>query len=176
MADEKKLNPDQPVPRHAAVTVLCEHDRTQSHGMVTHDAVRAWLAEHGYIVQSSSVIELSAKSLESAFRALPVKTNLWVVCGGTGIGPVDFVPQMLSRISDFAVPGIGEFLRADGLKYSHHAPLSRCGGYVSKGRFILSIPGNHKAALEQLSGIQKLLEGALDAVAGQCKSRKKVGE
>lgn len=157
----------------AAVSVLCEASRAETRGAETIAAVRDWLATQAMSIESANVIDASAIALENAFRALNAGVDLWVVCGATGIGPEDIAPEVLLRLSDVVVPGVGEIIRAESLKLTPNAVVSRCGAYVSKGRVIVSIAGNSKAAVEQLEIVKRYLPKVITAARGRCESRSK---
>ncbi len=158
----------------ATTLVLCEPARAATHGDKTREVVSGWLRALGWVVDSGATLDFDAGELSRAFAAARERSDLIVVCGGTGIGASDIAPQTLESLCDFSIPGIGEMLRAESLKYSLNSHLSRCGGYVSQGRLVLSIPGNAKAALEQLEILKDLLPYAMESIRGKCKSRRKV--
>ncbi len=157
----------------AATIVLCEPARRASHGDTARVTVSGWLRAQGWTADDGVTIDFDTGELSRAFGALRDRSDLLVVCGGTGIGARDIAPQTLETLCDFAIPGIGEMLRAGSLKHSLNSHLSRCGGYVSKGCLVLSIPGNAKAAIEQLEILKHVLRHAIDSVNGRCKNRRK---
>lgn len=163
--------PDNPAIR-ATTLVLCEPERQPSHGDATRHAVNTWLAGQGYLADQGVTLDFDIAALTPAFAAARERSDLVIVCGGTGIGARDIAPQTLEKLCDYSIPGIGELLRAESLKYSLNSHLSRCGGYISQGRLVLSIPGNPKAAIEQLDILKLLLPHAIDAIKGRCKSRR----
>ncbi|MEI6232478.1 MAG: molybdopterin-binding protein [Planctomycetota bacterium] len=162
--------------RRASVIVLCEPARHITHGDVTRSAVNAWLANVGIQPSAGVTLDFNSDDLIRAFSFARDGADLVVVCGGTGIGPQDIAPQTLATLCDFDIPGIGELLRAESIKFSLNSHLSRCGGYVSKGCLVLSIPGNSRAAIEQLDILKKLLLHTIDSVQGRCKSRRRTDE
>ena len=139
-------------------------------------AAQEWLADHGYAVQGVQVVADDQGMLaETVSAAVARDTQLVVISGGTGLGPRDITPQTLDHLCDYQVPGFGEMLRRESLKYSLNAYLSRCGGWVKGRSLILALPGNPKAVVEQLSILQDLLPHALKAVAGTCDNRRSTG-
>jgi molybdopterin biosynthesis enzyme MoaB len=155
-----------------ALIVLCEPARAVTHGEKTRAAAVEWLTAHGFVVGLSQIIDHDAFQLNRAFAAVPGDARLIVTCGSTGIGERDIAPQTLERLCDFAVPGIGEVLRAGSLKFSLNSALSRCGAYVSRQRLVLSVPGSTKAATEQLELLKDLLPHAVEAASGKCADRR----
>jgi len=154
-----------------AILVINPAGRTAEEAAQTREAVADWLRGESWTIVHASIVACDSAELSRAFESLSAPVEAIVVCGATGLGAEDIAPQTLERLCDFAVPGIGEMLRAESLKYSRKAYLSRCGGYVSKGRLVLSIPGNPKAAVEQLGILRELLPNAIRSVRGHCKSR-----
>jgi molybdenum cofactor synthesis domain-containing protein len=138
-------------------------------------AAREWLTEHGYTCRDVVVIPDNAEQLSEVVQtAVQSDIDFIIVSGGTGIGPTDLTPQTLNGICEYEVPGFGEMLRKESLKYSLNSYLSRCGGWVLRKKLIFALPGNPKAVKEQLDILQELLPHAVDAVQGKCKHRRPV--
>ena len=77
--------------------------------------------------------------------------------GGTGIGPRDFTPEVVSAVIDKEIPGIMESIR---MKYGAEKPnalLSRGIAGLMGGTFVYSIPGSVKAVNEYMEEILKTL-------------------
>lgn len=139
-------------------------------------ALQGALRDRGYEVKGIQVVADDRTMLaEAVHAAVSGGIPLIVISGGTGLGPRDITPQTLDEICDYGVPGFGEILRRESLKYSLNAYLSRCGGWVKNRSLILALPGNPQAVLEQLSILTDLLPHALKAVAGGCHNRRSTG-
>jgi molybdenum cofactor synthesis domain-containing protein len=139
-------------------------------------AAQGWLKGQGYTVKGIQVVaDDRVMMAEVVNAAVSQDTSLIVISGGTGLGPRDITPQTLDEICDYAIPGFGEMLRRESLKYSLNAYLSRCGGWVKNRSLIVALPGNPKAVVEQLSILNDLLPHALKAVAGICDNRRSTG-
>ena len=93
--------------------------------------------------------------------------NLIVTTGGTGLGPRDNTPEATQRVIEREAPGIAEAIRAESLKSTPMAMLSRgkCG--VRSGTLIINLPGSPKAVKETFSVIAPVLSHALDLLAGK---------
>lgn len=95
--------------------------------------------------------------------------NLIITTGGTGLGPRDNTPEATQQIIEREVPGIAEAIRAESLKATRMAMLSRgrCG--VRSGTLIINLPGSPKAVNEGFAVIAHVLPHALDLLAGKTK-------
>jgi molybdopterin adenylyltransferase len=101
------------------------------------------------------------------------KDNLDVVVttGGTGLTPRDVTPEATLAVVDRIVPGFAEAMRAESLKKTPHAMLSRA-VVGTRGRcLIVNLPGSPKAVRECLQVILPALPHAVETLkdqAGEC--------
>jgi molybdenum cofactor synthesis domain-containing protein len=97
--------------------------------------------------------------------------HLIVTTGGTGLGPRDNTPEATQRVIEREAPGIAEAIRAESLKATPMAMLSRgvCG--VCSGTLIVNLPGSPKAVRESFSVIAPVIPHALDLLAGNTRHR-----
>ena len=81
--------------------------------------------------------------------------------GGTGIGPRDITPEVVTAMADKLIPGIMEHIRT---KYGAQIPnalLSRSVAAVIGKTLVYALPGSVKAVNEYLAEILKTLEHAI---------------
>lgn len=86
--------------------------------------------------------------------------------GGTGLGPRDVTPEATASICERLVPGFGELIRAEGLKKTPNAILSRCIGGIRGRTLIINLPGSPRAVRESLSVIVGVLSHAVEMING----------
>ncbi|MBX3276619.1 MAG: MogA/MoaB family molybdenum cofactor biosynthesis protein [Acidobacteria bacterium] len=87
--------------------------------------------------------------------------DLIVTTGGTGFAPRDVTPEATRDAIEREAPGLAELMRAESLKITPLAALSRgvCG---ARGRtLILNLPGSVRGARENLSAVVRLLPHAI---------------
>jgi molybdopterin adenylyltransferase len=87
--------------------------------------------------------------------------------GGTGLGPRDVTPEATRAAIEREIPGLSEVMRAEGLKKTKRAALSRGLAGVRKGKLIINFPGSVRGARESLEAIAELLPHAVDLIQGR---------
>ncbi len=86
--------------------------------------------------------------------------------GGTGLGPRDVTPEATASVCQRMVPGLGEIMRAEGLKKTPNAILSRGTAGVCGKTLIINLPGSPKAVTESLEIILDVLPHAVKMMLG----------
>jgi molybdenum cofactor synthesis domain-containing protein len=93
--------------------------------------------------------------------------NLVLTTGGTGLGPRDNTPEATRQVIEREAPGIAEAIRAESLKVTPMAMVSRGVAGVVSGTLIVNLPGSPKAVRESFAVIQPVLSHAVDLLAGK---------
>ena len=88
--------------------------------------------------------------------------NLIVSTGGTGLGPRDVTPEACLSIIEREVPGMAETMRAETLKFTPMAMLSRSVAGIRGKTLILTLPGSPKGVAETLQVVMPVLPHALE--------------
>ncbi len=130
-------------------------------------AVAAFLQENKFVVLAAKIVPDEQAEIQKAIMELSGKARLIATTGGTGIAPRDVTPEATRAVCERLVDGIPERMRAEGVKKTPRAVLSRgvCG---IRGRtLVLNLPGSPKGAVESLSAVIDLLPHMLDLIAGK---------
>jgi molybdenum cofactor synthesis domain-containing protein len=90
-----------------------------------------------------------------------------ITTGGTGLTPRDVTPEATMAVVDRIVPGFAEAMRAESLKKTPHAMLSRAVVGTRGKCLIVNLPGSPKAVRECLAVILPALPHAVETLKGQ---------
>jgi molybdopterin adenylyltransferase len=126
------------------------------------------LEDHGFEVGRRDVVPDDQQRIADILvawadrEALP----LIVTTGGTGLSPSDVTPQAMAQVIDYPVPGMAEAMRAESLKKTPHAMISRAMVGVRNGSLIINLPGSPRGAAENLSVVLPALNHALSKLGG----------
>jgi molybdopterin adenylyltransferase len=130
-------------------------------------AVEAGLAKNGFLIHSSSVIPDEQKKIEQAIVRLASEVQLIVTTGGTGIAERDVTPEATRAVCSKMLDGVAERMRAEGIKKTPLAALSRgvCG--VCGRSLVLNLPGSPRGAVQSLEAVMDVIPHAFELLAGK---------
>ncbi len=92
--------------------------------------------------------------------------DLILTTGGTGLSPRDVTPDATLKVIDKEVPGFAEAMRAESLRKTPHAMISRAIVGIRGSCMIVNLPGSPKSVRENLSVILPALPHALSKLKG----------
>ena len=90
-----------------------------------------------------------------------------ITTGGTGLTPRDVTPEATLAVVDKIVPGFAEAMRAESLKKTPHAMLTRAVAGTRGKCLIINLPGGPKAVRECLEVVLPALPHAVETLKGQ---------
>ena len=127
------------------------------------------LQELGARVQAAIVVPDDLEPLAQQLRAYADRAdvNLILTTGGTGLAPRDHTPEATRAVIEREAPGLAEAMRAETLRQTPTAMLSRgiCG--TRSGTLIINLPGAPRAVRECFAVIRPVLGHAVALLAGQ---------
>ncbi len=161
-------------PRPLRVRVITVSDRA-SRGVYedrSGPAVEAAVAAHfvgmrWHLEISRSLVPDEAEPLRNRLaEAIAGGVDLIITTGGTGIGPRDITPDVVTPLLNKELPGIMDFVR---MKHGERLPsalLSRSLAGVAGQSLIYTLPGSVKAVAEYLAVILPTVEHSLLMLSG----------
>lgn len=87
--------------------------------------------------------------------------DILLTTGGTGFAPRDVTPEATRDVIEREAPGLAEAIRAESLKATPHAMLSRGLAGIRGRTIIINLPGSPKGAVESLQAVAGVLEHAV---------------
>ena len=92
--------------------------------------------------------------------------DLILTTGGTGVAPRDVTPEATREVIERELPGMAEAMRAESLKKTPHAMISRAIAGIRKRTLIVNLPGSPRAVRENLAVILPALPHAIEKING----------
>ena len=139
-------------------------EREDSSGPLIREMVKDLPAEviHYEIIpdEKEQIIDALKKSADL------LKVDLILTTGGTGLSPRDVTPDATRRVIEKEAPGFSEAMRAESLKKTPHAMISRAICGIRGSSLIVNLPGGPKGVKENLNVILPALPHALSKLKG----------
>ena len=134
-------------------------ERADASGPALADLIRAenWsVAEQAILPDDESAIR--SKLMEWADSG---RFDVILTTGGTGFALRDVTPEATRAVIQRDAPGLAETMRAESLKKTPHAMLSRAVAGIRGHTLIINLPGSPKGAIENLQTIAPVLSHAV---------------
>ena len=146
------INRDYPLPFQAAVITLSDRSFKGEREDISGPTITDRLKKEGYEVIEYILLPDEPLLLKKELIRLADqrRVDLILTTGGTGFSPRDTTPEATLEIMDRNVPGISEAIRAESIKITKHAMLSRGVSVIRKKTLIINLPGSPKACLESM--------------------------
>lgn len=90
------------------------------------------------------------------------EVDVVLTTGSTGFASRDIAPEATRAVIQKEAPGLAEFMRAESLKKSKHAMLSRAVAGIRGKTLIINLPGSPKGAVENLQFVFPILSHAVE--------------
>lgn len=108
------------------------------------------------------------EEIEAAIKKELATGSDWIITtGGTGIGPRDRTVDATRRLLDRELPGIAEAIRAESLRETPMAVLSRGTAGMAGSSFIVNLPGSVGAVETGMRVLAPIMAHALSMRSGE---------
>ena len=129
------------------------------------DALAELLEAEGFAVVRR-VVPDEADLIQAALVELAGSARVVLTTGGTGFTPRDVTPEATLPVIDREAPGIAEAIRADALRRTPHALLSRGVAGLRGSTLIVNLPGSPGGCRDGFAVLQPALRHGLELSAG----------
>jgi molybdenum cofactor synthesis domain-containing protein len=131
-------------------------------------AIRELLASIGAEVVRYEIVPDERDQIAAKLRAWcdAGDLDLLLTTGGTGLAARDITPEATLDVAERIAPGIAEAMRAEGMRHTPKAMLSRAVAVVRGRTLIINLPGSEKGVRESLAAVLDVLPHAADLLRG----------
>ena len=152
----------------AAVVTLSDRSFNKEREDLSGPAVVKRLIDNNYRVVEQVLIPDDKEICKRTLIRLADQreVNLIITTGGTGFSSKDITPEATKEVIDREVPGISEAIRAESLKITKNAMLSRGISGIRKNTLIINLAGSPKACKESMDVFLDVIPHGLDLLRG----------
>lgn len=90
--------------------------------------------------------------------------QLVLTTGGTGVAVRDVTPEAIREIASRELPGFGEVMRAESMKITPNAILSRNLAAVVDATLVIALPGKPQGAVECLGFVARAIPHCVEVL------------
>ncbi len=151
-----------------AIIILSDKGSKGEREDVSGKIIREMIAQIGASDVHYEILPDEKKLITETLTRLTDSGNydLIVTTGGTGVAPRDVTPEATRAVIDRELPGMEEAMRAESIKKTPHAMISRAVVGIRRQTLIVNLPGSPRAVRENLSVILTALPHAIEKIKG----------
>ncbi len=121
-------------------------------------ALKEAVERYGWQLLAEAVVPDDIARIRDTIRSFSAQgCALILSTGGTGAAPRDVTPEAIRAMMRVELPGFGELMRAESVKLTPNAILSRCLAAVVDRSLVIALPGKPQGAVDCL----RFVEGAI---------------
>lgn len=153
----------------AAVLVMSDRASSGDYEDKSGAVLLELLGDAGAELTQKRVIPDDAQTIAENLREICAseQPDLLIASGGTGPGPRDVTPEVLTEVCDRMLDGLGDYMRAESLHFTDTAWLSRMNAGMCGTTLVVTFPGSPNAVKECWSIIAPFVGNALAKIKKQ---------
>lgn len=118
-------------------------------------ALKKAAEESGWQVLSEAIVPDDISRIQETVRSFAAQgCGLILATGGTGIAVRDVTPEAIRGIMRVEIPGFGEVMRAESMKITPNAIISRSLAAIVDTALVIALPGKPTGAVECLGFVK----------------------
>jgi molybdopterin adenylyltransferase len=135
---------------------------------ISGQTIKNMLQKDGFEICRKKIVADDREKIVNELKHFSDKADIDVVftTGGTGLGARDVTPEATASVCERIIPGLGEIMRAEGLKKTKNAILSRGIAGICSRTLVINLPGSPRGVKESLEIILDVLPHAVDMMHG----------
>jgi len=120
---------------------------------------------YGWQVTAEALVPDEKQGIQQAVqRLISQDCQLILTTGGTGVALRDVTPEAVRQIAVRELPGFGEVMRAESMKITPNAILSRNLAVVVGKALVICLPGKPSGAVECLGFVVKAIPHCVEVL------------
>jgi molybdopterin adenylyltransferase len=130
-------------------------------------ALRDVAQKNGWQILAEAIVPDDSKRIQETIRSFSQQgCGLILTTGGTGIASRDVTPEAIRAIMRVELPGFGEVMRAESMKITPNAILSRNLAAIVDQSLVIALPGKPSGAVECLNFVAGAVTHAVALAQG----------
>jgi molybdopterin adenylyltransferase len=120
---------------------------------------------YGWVVRHELLVPDERREIQQAIGEQIAKgCQLILTTGGTGVALRDVTPEAVREVAVRELPGFGEIMRAESMKITSNAILSRNLAVVVDKALVICLPGKPSGAVECLGFVVKAIPHCIEVL------------
>ena len=121
----------------------------------------------GCVTEAKKIVTDDRQEITAAVKEwADAGINLILTTGGTGLSQRDNTPEAIMEIAEKTVPGFGEMMRMETLKFTPRSFLTRSLAVTRGKSLIIAFPGSRKGAGQCFAAVTGGLRHAVETLMG----------
>lgn len=130
-------------------------------------ALRQFATGYGWQMTAEALVPDEKAEIQRAIREQIARgCHLVLTTGGTGVALRDVTPEAVRELAVRELPGFGEAMRRESLKFTPNAILSRNLAVVIEKTLVICLPGKPAAAVECLGFVAAAIPHCVELLQG----------
>jgi molybdopterin adenylyltransferase len=130
-------------------------------------ALVSQVKQFGWNVQAEAIVPDEISRIQETVQAFAAQgCQVVLTTGGTGIAPRDRTPEAIRAIMSVELPGFGEIMRAESMKLTPNAILSRGLAAIVDRSLVIALPGKPAGAVDCLKFVAAAIPHAVKVAQG----------